>query len=341
MVPVFSSGPTAKALRYMRGAAGLRSSILSFVVCLIFSLPNPVAARVEIAAEIMPLAERSVLLDVTLAGDRLVAVGERGHVLLSDDFGETWKQTAVSTRSTLTAVFFADAQRGWAVGHDNVILATADGGVSWSHQYAEGGIENRFLDVYFLDDGRGFAVGAYGLFVETVDGGARWTSREIYWEELHFNRISMAADGRLFIAMETGELLQSVDDGGTWEEMDSPYDGSLFGVLSLGARTLVAYGLRGNVFRSSDGGESWVVVETPAPLLVTHGIRLAGGEVVLAAQNGRFFLSRDGGRSFTVWQVPVQGAAALTEAPDGSVVAVGLNGVWRLQVPRREGRREG
>ena len=340
-------GALAKASRCGAGAVQrrrpklqrgiLRESFLALCILVLF-LPS-LSARVEIPAEIMPLAERSVLLDVALAGDRLVAVGERGHILLSDDYGETWKQTSVPTRATLTAVFFADTQRGWAVGHDNVILATTDGGLSWNHQYTEGGIENRFLDVFFLDEGRGFAVGAYGLFAETFDGGERWTSREIFWEELHFNRISMAANGLLFIAVETGELLQSVDDGETWEEMDSPYDGSLFGVLPLGARTIIAYGLRGNVFRSSDGGVSWVNVETPAPLLITHAIRLSGGAVILAAQNEQFFLSLDGGRSFTLWRVPVQGAAALTEAPDGSVVTVGLNGVRRLQLPRGEGRR--
>ncbi|MCC5806742.1 MAG: hypothetical protein JJU00_10485 [Opitutales bacterium] len=333
--------PLAEASRYGCGAAALWSSSLFLLLFVFVSLPNSLSARVEIPAEIMPLAERSVLLDIALAGDRLVAVGERGHILLSDDYGRTWEQVPVPTRSTLTAVFFADSELGWAVGHDNVVLATTDGGRSWNHQYAEGGIENRFLDVRFLDAERGFAVGAYGLFVETMDGGNRWSLREIFWEELHFNRISAAVDGGLFIALETGELLHSVDDGETWEEMDSPYDGSLFGVLPLGARTLLAYGLRGNVFRSSDGGVSWTDVESPAPLLVTHGARLSGGEVVLAAQNGQFFLSRDGGRSFALWRVPVQGAAALVEAPDGVVVAVGLNGVHRLHLPRREARREG
>lgn len=40
-------------------------------------------------ARVRPLAGRSSLLDITRAGSRLVAVGERGHVLLSDDQGKT------------------------------------------------------------------------------------------------------------------------------------------------------------------------------------------------------------------------------------------------------------
>src|SRR5688572_32351199 len=58
------------------------------------------------------LAARSLLLDITHAGERLVAVGERGHVLQSDDAGATWKQAErVPTSAMLTGVHFADEQR--------------------------------------------------------------------------------------------------------------------------------------------------------------------------------------------------------------------------------------
>ena len=63
---------------------------------------------------IAPLAPRSLLLDAVKAGDRIVVVGERGHVLLSDDQGASWRQAKVPTRATLTAVYFVDAQNGWA-----------------------------------------------------------------------------------------------------------------------------------------------------------------------------------------------------------------------------------
>ena len=63
---------------------------------------------------------------LTAAEGRLVAVGDRGHVLVSADQGATWEQILVPTRAMLTAVAFADAKNGTAVGHDGVILATND-----------------------------------------------------------------------------------------------------------------------------------------------------------------------------------------------------------------------
>ena len=82
-------------------------------------------------AEQMPLATHSVLLDITRSDNFFVAVGERGHVVLSAD-GENWTQAEhVPTRSTLTTVFSL-GNRLWAGGHDTVILTSGDGGRTWT-----------------------------------------------------------------------------------------------------------------------------------------------------------------------------------------------------------------
>src|SRR6187551_1324135 len=95
--------------------------------------PNDSANR---PAEIEPLASSSLLLDLAVAGTRIVAVGERGHVMLSDDQGATWRQAkSVPTRTMLTAVYFADDEYGWAVGHDETILNTMDGGETWTRSH--------------------------------------------------------------------------------------------------------------------------------------------------------------------------------------------------------------
>jgi photosystem II stability/assembly factor-like uncharacterized protein len=295
-----------------------------------------VSAQTDRPAEILPLAPESLLLDVALAGDRLVAVGERGHILLSDDYGRTWKQSGTSTRSTLTAVYFVDETHGWAAGHENVILATQDGGESWIRQFPPGGIEERFLDIRFTDRKKGLAVGAYGFARITRDAGETWEAHEVTWEEMHLNRISQGPDGRMFLAVEGGLLLTSPDEGESWEELPSPYEGSLFGILPLGPRALLTYGLRGNIFRSVDGGQNWIQVENESHVLIMHGIRLSAGHIVLAGMNGQFLISQDGGRSFSLWMTPVQGVSALVECPDGAIIAVGLNGAHRLIPPHPE-----
>ena len=85
-------------------------------------------------APIMPRAAQSLLLDIAQAGPRLVAVGERGHILYSDDDGQSWRQARVPTTQMLTSVCFINPGHGWAAGHDGIILVTDDGGETWRVQ---------------------------------------------------------------------------------------------------------------------------------------------------------------------------------------------------------------
>lgn len=301
-----------------------------FVALTLTLLAGPASLLADLPAEILPEAPRSALMDVAMAGDRLVAVGERGHILLSDDYGRNWRQVETPTRTTLTAVSFASPINGWAVGHDNQVLVTRDGGESWQRQYLPIDPQNHMLDVHFTDARNGLVVGAYGMAFRTVDGGSRWTKALVSEEEMHVNRVTVGPSGHLYLALEGGALLESGDTGETWDEMDSPYDGSLFGVLALNANTLLSYGLRGHVFRSSDSGATWEAASGTAPVLLIDGLRTATGQVILAGQNGEFLVSRDSGRTFALWKVPVMGASAIIELPDGMLLATGLNGAWRL-----------
>ena len=73
-------------------------------------------------APIAPKALASTMIDIERAGERLVAVGERGHVLYSDDRGENWQQGKMPFRRMLTGVHFTDSRHGWAVGHQSMIF---------------------------------------------------------------------------------------------------------------------------------------------------------------------------------------------------------------------------
>ncbi|HJV93238.1 MAG TPA: glycosyl hydrolase, partial [Azonexus sp.] len=88
--------------------------------------PAPLQIRAAAPSSAATLAP---MLGAARAGQRIVAVGDYGIVLLSDDQGKTFRQAAsVPISSTLTAVSFADARNGWAVGHWGAILRTSDGG---------------------------------------------------------------------------------------------------------------------------------------------------------------------------------------------------------------------
>src|SRR3974377_2305862 len=89
-------------------------------------------------AVITSAAPKAMMLGCARAGKRLVAVGDHGIVLLSDDDGTRVRQAkAVAVGSTLTSVSFADEKYGWAVGQWGVIVATVDGGETWQLQRSD------------------------------------------------------------------------------------------------------------------------------------------------------------------------------------------------------------
>jgi photosystem II stability/assembly factor-like uncharacterized protein len=280
-----------------------------------------------------PLAERSLLLDVTRAGPRLVAVGERGHVLLSDDDGRTWRQVPVPVRALLTAAHFPTPDVGFAVGHDAVVLRTRDGGQRWEIVHRAPEQQIPLLSVRFLDERRGLAVGAYGFALATDDGGERWARVRIDDADLHLNHLAVDDLGRLYLAAEAGIAYRSDDGGRTWQMLDAPYEGSFFGVLPLGGERVLLYGLRGHLLRSEDAGATWLAVPTGVASLLGAGIA-RGGKVLIGGLAGTLLRSRDGGRSFEPLPLPDrQGISGLAMASDGTVVVAGEAGVGRLEAP--------
>jgi photosystem II stability/assembly factor-like uncharacterized protein len=292
-------------------------------------VPGALAGAAEVGHALKArLAARSLLLDIAAADGRLVAVGERGHILFSDDRGVTWTQADVPTAVTLTGVFLLDRNIGWAVGYDAVILRTGDGGRTWELQRSAPEEERPLFDVYFADASHGFAIGAYGAFLATADGGTTWEERSISEEDVHLHHVARAASGALFIAAESGTLFRSDDGGASWRELPSPYEGSLFATVPLEGKALLLLGLRGHLFRSEDGGESWTAIASGTEAMLTDGVMLGDGRVVVTGLAGVVLVSGDHGRTFAVHQQPArQGIVAVAPAGDGAIALAGEFGV--------------
>lgn len=326
--PARHPSPLAKAL-----------SLLSVCSVLAFAAPLPLQAAeaATITSIESPKAVTSLLLDIAHAGKRLVAVGDRGHILFSEDAGRNWVQARVPSRQLLTAVYFVDDKHGWAVGHDAQILASDDGGANWELQHEDLEREAPLLDIWFRDTSTGYAVGAYGALLETSDGGKTWndvSDRLDNEDGYHLNGITAVKDAGLFVVGEAGSMFRSVDWGQTWEKVQGPYEGTLFGALgTASANTLVAYGLRGNLFRSTDFGKSWQQIKLlsesgPLEFGLANGSLLKDGTLVIVGHGGSVLTSKDAGRAFTV--VNRADRASLAGATDdaaGNLVLVGQGGV--------------
>ena len=306
---------------------------------------------------------------IARAGARLVSVGARGLVVVSDDEGRSWRQVSVPVSSDLVAVRFASARKGFASGHDGVILATSDGGDHWVKQLdgrmaaelltahfsrlAAGGDavaarlqkevarnygngpEIPMLDLWFENEHDGFAVGPFGTILGTHDGGTTWVS----WIEkvdndkmLHFNAVR-GVGGDVYLASEQGLLFKLDRARGRFVPIATGYTGSFFGVI--GTRDFViAYGLRGSAYRSRDGGAKWERLATGVPAGLTGASLLDDGRLLFVTQDGRLLISADQGDTFKA--VPVDRPGLFTDVAPAAgqrAMLTGLGGLQSASVP--------
>lgn len=324
----------------------------------------PVADALQRPALVVKAPERAVLLSAARAGDRLVAVGERGIVALSDDQGASWRQAPCPVSVTLTMVRFADARHGVAVGHGGTVLTTADAGASWTprldgRQIARlaeraartpeaqreaarllvDGPDKPLLDVLLWDARQLLVVGAYGLALHSADGGQSWTpwmDRLPNPKGLHWY-LARRQGSTLVLAGEQGLLLRSDDEGRHFRPLASPYAGSWFAGEFESDGALVLAGLRGNVWRSPDAAGRWAPLSAPVPATITAMARAADGGLLLASQAG-LLLKLQGDALRPVHPTPVPMPAALLPLRDGRLLALGVAGVTPVTPTASENR---
>lgn len=284
-------------------------------------------------ALIAPKATESVLLDIsrTGKGQRLVIVGDRGHILYSDDNGEQWQQASVPTQKMLTAVSFPSENIGYAVGHDAIILKTTNGGAVWQKIYDNLELGIPLLDIRFFNDNEGVAVGAYGLALKTENGGNSWQSisKKIgNHDELHLNALSGSADN-LYLAGEQGVLFHSKDFGQSWQSLNSGYIGSWFGLVGENDQKLWLYGLRGTVHQSDKQGKAWSAVDSEAKQTLFGGTLLDGQYPVLVGDAGIITIKQQN-RWFS-WQLSQRKTLnAVLVTNDQHLIVVGEMGVTKI-----------
>jgi photosystem II stability/assembly factor-like uncharacterized protein len=243
-------------------------------------------------ASVTIAGERSQLVGVAQAGERLLAIGRRGLILASSDAGASWTQVASPVSADLTSITFSAPKNGWITGHDAVVLRTRDGGATWERKldgaaalklllatYGTGGshpdpvmaqdaeraaaqsatagvLPYPLLAAWFANADEGFVGGAFGLLLHTTDGGATWTpwlERAENTKMNHIYAIGGSLDA-LYLAGEQGLLRRRGAGQEGFVTVKTPYEGTFFGVHAANGVT-VAYGLRGNAWMAQEDGK--------------------------------------------------------------------------------------
>lgn len=276
-----------------------------------------------------------VFMGLAHSGESVFAVGEEGVIRFSDDNAANWHSVSSGVEHTLTAIEFASEKRGWAVGHNGVVLQTANGGRNWQpvHVATEEHQGPALMDVVFGKDQMGLIVGDNNLIFATRDGGESWY-REVYeagrYPSAH-NAALLLDSGHALIATGAGEILVRAPGENQWSRKYGPDRKALLGMVDLGSDRVLAFGAHGQVLETMDAGATWSEVETTSSANYLAGARLGDGSVVLVGSEGMVARRKVGEAMFLQEeQLPPGALTGVVEGQNGRLLVTGAQGVGFL-----------
>jgi photosystem II stability/assembly factor-like uncharacterized protein len=291
-----------------------------------------VPATLPLFAEHARLAAKGLLIAIAAAGGRLVAVGDHGIIVFSDDQGTSWTQAeAVPTQALLTGVCFLDAQHGIAVGHDEVIVTSADAGRTWKRTHYAPQAQRPLLDVWCGARGQAIAVGAYSTYLTSADSGASW--HEVPFAPAPPRRPPGAAAGTGTHAAREAAAREPAAHAGTADEGAAEQGGGGGGfhlnrIVAAGAARLYIAGEAGHLYASDDGGATWLTLASPYEGSFFGVLPLPGEGLLAFGLRGHLYRSTDAG---STWSRIDTGTVALLDGAAqlaaGGIAIVGFSGV--------------
>ena len=257
-----------------------------------------------------PLPQGNRINDVhVFNADHLLAVGDHGLLLESDDGGTTWQRREWNIDATLNAVAFANASTGVIVGDRGLMLRTTNGGANWLVTFPS--TTQDLLDVCFANALQGWTVGSGGVVLYTANAGQSWETQSTPVNKLlrsvHF---SDASHG--WAVGSEGTIIATSTGGAPWTQQASGTTRDLFDVCSetTGSTTNLWVVGTWTIRRTTNGGTTWSPVTLPPGHgNVTYKAVDApwSGYVAVAAtgddynwnQSGGIWLTGDGGANWT------------------------------------------
>lgn len=157
--------------------------------------------------------------------NKLIVLGTGSHILISDDFGQTWNLHRWFTPNSIYAIQFI-GNKGYAVNrYSDFYKCDNPDGENWYYKSSAPMWES--VAMQFLDENTGFILKENRHIVKTTDGGETWRT---VLEPVAFNARNKVG-GIHFPTTSIGYAWMSINDYGEY-----------------------------HIFKTTDGGENWFEV---------------------------------------------------------------------------------
>jgi photosystem II stability/assembly factor-like uncharacterized protein len=235
-----------------------------------------------------------------------------------------WERQNGGVEDDLSDVFFASRMVGWAVGRNNTVIKTTDGGQTWRRLMDRRDRGTEYTDVVFVNENQGW-VQARDTLLYTTNGGESWQPAASPTQGFSFGPAAVVGNTRFQLPTPgLGNILYRTDDGGrTWTRVAAmPHNDYSKIVFASPSHGWVARGFHPNIpaiARTEDGGQTWTEVAQQMAhqpdlsfVSTTHGWGLADGAGVVVA-------TTDGGRTWERQSTGIRTTLADLEFIDAGV----------------------
>lgn len=318
------------------------------LLCLMSVLFALYAPRALAAPAVSPSEQASLYTDMTQAGGRLLAVGQHGHIIFSDNQGHSWSWANTPINALLTAVYFVDGQHGWATGHDGVILHTKDGGTHWQLQHdgltlaKDKGQKRVKTAVANLDAAEGRLKTARANGDQNINFELEYNDAKISLELARASVNQPEADPfmdiwfdntQFGIAVGAFGLVKMTQNGGqNWldisERLDNFEQFHLYSITANAKGQILIAGEGGSLFRSDDRGQHWQRLELPYEGSLFGVTALSDTEVITYGLQGSLLYSTDFGNHWRTLDTGVTASLFNASSLGNSTLIVGDAGVY-------------
>jgi len=214
------------------------------------------------------------------------ACGNDAKIIHTTDGGNTWVDQPnpyTFPNPILYAIYFANADTGWALGGDHgnyptftnrrVVLYTTNGGNSWDFQYSVSN-EQPIYCANFISSTEGFAASESGDVMHTSNGGISWIETSpvssyrlygIYFANSNTGWVS----GEYLGVPHVASISKTTNGGNTWETQSFGTDEYLQDIFFVDAINGWAVGGTSGgsgtstILHTTDGGENWLTQNSP------------------------------------------------------------------------------
>jgi len=197
------------------------------------------------------------IVNVDAYGNFCIAITDQGVIFKSNNYGESWQSIAF-IGATLRGLHIVSPNKAYVSGQFEAVFESTDHFSSWNHVEYVFGPGYWLRDIYFPDKQNGYVVGDGGRAYKTPNSGYGWFLMDTKTEE-NLTSVYFPSPDTGYCCGLNNTILKTTDGGLTWFSTFNGQVNDFRNVFFITNDEGYLSGSNGVLMHTSDGGQNWEI----------------------------------------------------------------------------------